>query len=173
MRNFVLAIAAVAALSPLAFAAHAAEVDKRKDVAAVRKKITGVWKLIGTEVQVQDGKTTYPRGQHPSGYIIYTADGHMFVQIQDGAEIRPPAHDGPMTEAEQAQAYRSYTAYYGPYTLNTDEGYVVHHREGSLVPNQSGGEVRRYYEFKGDELILHIPSNNPGQMPSNIFVRVN
>ena len=124
----------------------------------VAKMIVGTWRMVGVETRLVDGSgpATLPRGTSPAGYIIYDSQGRMFVQIMNSDETRPP-RKGPaaMTEKEQAQAYVSYTAYYGRYTVNEEDQSVTHHVEGSVNPRNIGNGMHRFVEVSQDRLSLN------------------
>ena len=48
--------------------------------------IVGTWKVVKYEDQGADGTISYPYGEHPDGYFVYDATGHLSVHI-----MRTPA----------------------------------------------------------------------------------
>jgi hypothetical protein len=130
----------------------------------VARLIVGTWKMAGVETRVVDGSgpVTYPRGKQPSGYIIYDAQGRMYVQIMNSDETRPPRKgEGPLTEKEQAQAFTTYTAYFGRYTVNEEDQSVTHHVEGSVSPRNIGNAMHRFVEVSQDRLSLNTLAKGP------------
>lgn len=130
----------------------------------VGKMIVGTWRMVGVETRVIDGSgaATMPRGKKPSGFIIYDADGRMYVQIMNGDETRPPRKgEGPMTEKEQAQAYTTYTAYFGRFTIDETDQSVTHHVEGSVNPRNIGNGMHRFVEVSKDRLSLNTFARGP------------
>jgi hypothetical protein len=124
----------------------------------VARLIVGTWRMAGVETRMVDGSgpTTFPRGAKPTGYIIYDREGRMYVQIMNSDEVRPPRKgDGPMNEKEQAQAYATYTAYFGRYTINEEDQSVTHHVEGSVNPRNIGNGMHRFVEVSQDRLSLN------------------
>ena len=80
----------------------------------------------------------------------------MYVQIMNSDETRPARKgEGAMTEKEQAQAYGSYTAYYGRYTIDENDQSVIHHVEGSVNPRNIGNGMKRFVEVSQDKLSLN------------------
>ena len=53
--------------------------------------------------------------------------------------------------------YRSYTSYFGPYTVNESENSVVHRIDSSFNSGQVGTEFLRGLEFSGKRLTLKPP----------------
>jgi hypothetical protein len=153
IRAYLVALTCLTVVSPC-FAQGAPKAPRGQ----VGKLIVGTWRMVGAETRVVDGSgpTTLPRGKKPSGFIIYDSQGRMYVQIMNSDETRPPRKgEGPLTEKEQAQAYTSYTAYYGRYTINEDDQSVTHHVEGSVNPRNVGNAMPRFVEVSQDRLSLN------------------
>jgi hypothetical protein len=51
----------------------------------LRQALLGTWRLISFQLEV-DGTLVKPYGDDPLGYLVYTADGHVFVQLATRAE---------------------------------------------------------------------------------------
>jgi hypothetical protein len=81
----------------------------------LRERLVGSWRLISYEVRDGDGELAgYPLGDDAAGYLIYTADGFMSVQVMRRDRPRYQAEGlGDGTEAESADAARCYVAYAG------------------------------------------------------------
>jgi hypothetical protein len=62
------------------------------------------------------------------------------------------------TPEETIAAYRGYTSYFGPYTVNESEQYVVHHLAGAINSGNVGSDFHRDLEFAGKRLILKVPT---------------
>jgi hypothetical protein len=123
------------------------------------EQFIGVYRLVGWEVW-ESGEATYPLGEAPQGMIIYTAGGHMAVQMM--RPDRPAFTSGDRwrsTPGEVQAAYGGYNAYCGHYVVHEAEGYVSHLLESSLYPNRVGMELQRFYEFNGNLLILTTPDS--------------
>jgi hypothetical protein len=118
--------------------------------------VVGTWQLeswVSTETQT--GAVVNVFGAHPTGYLIYTAGGHMSVVLTaDGrANLSGDRYNSP-TE-ERAQAFSSHAAYSGTYTV-TSEG-IMHHVKASSFQNWVGTEQFRYVEVKGDTMTVKTP----------------
>jgi hypothetical protein len=59
-------------------------------------------------------------------------------------------------------AYRSYTSYFGPYTVNESEKFVVHHLAGAINSGMVGTDFQRFFELSGKRLILKPPVTKNG-----------
>jgi len=153
------ALASLAVAAP-GFAQGAPKAPKGQ----VAKLIVGTWRMVGVETRVVDGSgpTTFPRGTKPTGYIIYDAQGRMYVQIMNSDEVRPPRRgEGPMPEHDQARAYATYTAYFGRYTIDEGDQSVTHHVEGSVNPRNIGNGMHRFVEVSHDRLSLNTVAKGP------------
>ena len=58
--------------------------------------------------------------------------------------------------------YRSYTSYFGPYTVNEAGGYVVHHLTAAFNSGVEGTDFQRFLEFSGKRLVLKPPVTKDG-----------
>src|SRR5919199_5315242 len=116
-------------------------------------RLVGTWRLTSWENQDDAGQITFPVGRDARGYIIYTADGYVSVQIMTAQRERFVADDlltG--TTDEKARAAETFIAYGGHYELASDT--VIHHVELSLFPNWVGTRQVRRIEMAGDRLTL-------------------
>ncbi len=119
----------------------------------VKHSLVGTWRLVAWENRDAQGQVTWPVGHAARGYIMYTADGYMSVQIMTAN--RPLfAADDLLTgsSAEKAGAAETYIAYAGRYERRANT--VIHHVELSLFPNWVGTQQERLLEVSGDRLIL-------------------
>ena len=115
--------------------------------------LVGTWRLVSWENRDAQGHVSWPAGHAPRGYIMYTADGYVSVQIMPAN--RPPFAAGDLlggSSAEKAGAAETYTAYAGRYERRGNT--VIHHVEVSLFPNWVGTQQERLLEISGDILTL-------------------
>jgi Lipocalin-like domain len=127
------------------------------NAAELRKKFVGSWRLISI-----DGPNRQPANGKLSGIIMYDNTGHIAVQIVRGDRPAFPNGRAMATDKELAAAYATYTAYYGTYTFEPEHNIVIHHLEGSLSPGQIGQDNIRYFELKGNRLILSVANDGKG-----------
>ncbi len=116
----------------------------------------GTWQLVSCENRDAEGNVSYPFGEDAIGYLIYTADGYMSGTLMRANRTHFAVGDvlGGTIE-EQAMATQTYLAYCGKYEIQTDK--VIHHVEASLFPNWVGLAQARFFEFKGENLVLSTP----------------
>ena len=118
------------------------------------RRFLGFWEIDRIERRTLDG-TELPAEQFAAGYLIYMPSGYMAVHLMR-PDRRP--YEGPRPTALEAHAaMRSYASYFGPFTVNPEEGIVVHHRAGHLDPGSIGVDAPRAFEFRDGQLILRPP----------------
>ncbi|GAB4132513.1 MAG: hypothetical protein Fur0046_02380 [Cyanobacteria bacterium J069] len=124
--------------------------------------LLGTWKLAAIRAIYADGTVDAAAyGPAPVGYITYTAEGHMMVMFAQGD--RPPLRGNPnspfdlaaVPAAELAQAFSSFSAYAGTYTLAGDT--VTHHVAIASIPDRVGLDLVRRVVLADHQLILQTP----------------
>jgi len=128
--------------------------------ASARDALVGTWRLVSFE-DVENGKTVHRYGERPLGLFIYTADGHVAIQIArpDQAACAIPApRDAttlPACTPEQARArLEGYVAYWGTYTVDASAGVVVHHVQSDVRNTYTGTDQPRPFTLNGDRLVI-------------------
>lgn len=120
-------------------------------------KLVGTWKLVSASSTTQSGaRNDTPYGLEPVGYLTYTADGRMSSVISYGG--RKPLSFGRTGAAqieEQAEAFKTFLAYAGRYTLSNDQ--VIHHVEVSSIQNFVNKDQVRAIRFEGECIALVTP----------------
>jgi hypothetical protein len=132
--------------------------------AEIKNKFIGTWRLVKAEAQRPNGEVVPYRYTTGSvGYIMYDTTGHMGVHLMQ--PNRPKFASGDLdkgTPEEIKAAFDGYGAYFGTYEIHEAEGFVIHHVEGSLFPNNVGSDQKRFFEFVDDFLILKPPPRPQG-----------
>jgi hypothetical protein len=125
--------------------------------------IAGVWGLVSYTYNADDGSVLHPLGEQPQGFITYTPTGYMSAQLMRSdrkrfAKVRTtPAQPFTETHEEIVDAYGSFVAYSGQYTIDRERNAVTHHLKVSLYPNWEGTSLTRFFEFEGNLLKLSTP----------------
>lgn len=128
--------------------------------AAVRDQFAGAWSLARNERRDADGELLAPPIEDRLGYIMYDAAGYMGVTIM--RPDRQPYSEGGPTAEESLALTGTYTSYFGPFSVNAEEEYVVHHLKGSLDPRGAGSDYKRFYTFGDNTLTLQPPAREDG-----------
>ena len=118
------------------------------------RQLIGFWKLISFERRNAKGELllSYP-GQ--TGFIVYTASGQVMVHMMQAYRRRNVGASP--TPEETMATYRSYTSYFGPYTVHDSGTYVVHHLAASFNSAPVGTDYQRFVELSGKRLTLKAP----------------
>jgi Lipocalin-like domain len=116
-------------------------------------KLIGTWKLVSASSATKTAqRLESPYGPNPAGVLTYTADGRVTALISYGG--RKALSVGAPLE-EQAEAFNTFLAYAGRYTLSGDK--VTHYVEISSIQNYVGRELVRSVKFEGDQITLVTP----------------
>jgi hypothetical protein len=120
-------------------------------------KLVGTWKLVSASSTTPSGERGQaPYGSSPVGFLTYTEDGRISALISYGGRKRLSvvSVDGgpPALLEEQAEAFRTFLAYAGRYTLRGDQ--ITHHVEISSIQNYVDKDLVRNVKFQGDQIIL-------------------
>ena len=124
------------------------------------RRLSGFYRIESVSRQTSDGESQ-PADQYDTGYIIYAPSGHMAVHLMR-PDRQPYAGDGPTPE-EALMAVETYGSYFGPFSVNEEEGYLVHHRIGNENPEASGTDAQRFYELTDTHLMLRPPAGTDDQ----------
>ncbi len=119
--------------------------------------LVGTWRVLEFADLDKGGKWVYWFGEHPKGYFVYDATGHVHIQIMKVPPLTPfpeaNSDDGkPPTPEHALAAYNAYVAYFGTYTVDTEKHVVTHHVEGSLSPDYTDTDQPRPFKLDGDRL---------------------
>jgi hypothetical protein len=119
-------------------------------------KLVGTWKLVSASSTTSKGEPCDPPyGLSPLGFLTYTADGRVTALISYSGRKPLSGGGGARVQEEQAEAFRTFLAYAGRYSLSADK--VTHHIEISSIQNYVDRDLVRSVKFQGDQLILVTP----------------
>lgn len=117
--------------------------------------LKGTWRLDSFTGTDEEGNVIDIMGDGAKGFICYSGDGWMSVQI-----IKPdrPRYDIPDvaggSEEQTLAAARGLFAYAGRYTVDEENGIVYHHLEFSLIPNWIGSTQKRYINKESEKVLV-------------------
>ena len=115
--------------------------------------LVGTWKLLSASSTTSKGERNgAPYGEGPTGFLTYTDAGRVTSLISYGGRKLLPVG---ATAEQQAEAFNTFLAYTGRYTLNG--GNVTHHIEVSSIQNYVNKDLVRSIQFQGDRIILTTP----------------
>lgn len=118
------------------------------------KWLVGTWELVSFTSTDDKGVVTDAMGPGAKGYLSYSLDGWMSVQLTRAGRkpFAVPDLDGGTPE-QTIEAARSYFAYSGPYSVDEANRIVYHHLHYSLMPNWVGSKQKRYVKTEGDDVL--------------------
>ena len=117
-------------------------------------KLVGTWSLVSASSATSKGdQDETPYGPSPVGFLTYTEDGRVSALISHSGRKSLSVGGGALEE--QAEAFKTFLAYAGRYTLKGDK--VTHHVEVSSIQNYVGRDLVRNVKFQGDQVILVTP----------------
>jgi lipocalin-like protein len=119
--------------------------------------LVGTWKLVSASSKTSTGERSEPPyGPDPAGFLTYTGDGRVSALISYGGRKPLSVGGGALAvQQEQAEAFKTFLAYGGRYTLSGDK--VTHHIEISSIQNYVGKDMVRSVKFHGDQILLITP----------------
>ncbi|MCY4030425.1 MAG: lipocalin-like domain-containing protein [Acidobacteria bacterium] len=118
------------------------------------RRLFGAYRVESISRETTDGEPIEV-DQYETAYIMYAPSGHMSVHLMRPGRM-PYAGDEPTAE-EALATVLSYGSYFGPFSVNEEESYLVHHRIGNEDPGQSGTDAQRFYELTDTHLALRPP----------------
>lgn len=120
-------------------------------------KLIGTWKLVSASSTASTGeRIEAPYGPGPAGFLTYGTDGRMTSLISYGGRKSLSFGGGTRSpQEEQAEAFNTFLAYAGRYTLGDDK--VTHHVEISSIQNYVNKDLVRSIKFDGDRITLITP----------------
>jgi hypothetical protein len=112
----------------------------------IGSQLIGVWSLVSLTEEREGREDTFPLGEKPEGFLIYTADGFISAQL-----MRPGRSDGQEAESD-------YLAYCGSYDVDEEGGTVTHVPIVSLIPSWIRERQIRRIAISGENLTLQTPA---------------
>ena len=139
----------------------------------VREQLVGSWSLTSRVSTLANGEVLPDRGlaATPKGLLIYDRTGHMAAQLsRQGRTVEMIAEE--CNEAakirgtnDTVQTVLGYDAYFGTFTVNEKEGFVVHHVESALFPGDVGKDIKRNFTISGDKLTIKFNTTTADGTP--------
>jgi hypothetical protein len=135
---------------------------------ASENPLLGTWKLKSYVVTADTGEMSTPYGEHPLGYLSYSADGRMQAIGTASGRIAP--RDVALTDEQRGALHETMFAYAGTYALET--GKVTHHVDVSWNEAWNGTDQVRCYEVNGTTLTITARAIDPASGREDRYVVV-
>jgi hypothetical protein len=102
-----------------------------------------------------DGTSVNQFGDNPLGYLVYTPDGHVFVQAaaRERVVLFGPSPGRGQVLLETAEANTPFGFIGDSGTFEVEDGQAIHHVEFNANASAGGRQVRSV-ELNSDRLIL-------------------
>ena len=114
-------------------------------VAADQPSLIGTWQVVSFEaVSPSTGEHEPARGDHPSGYTIFTPEGRMSVLITN------EGRKAPSTNQDRADLFQSMVAYTGTYRVEGNRWFTK--VDVAANPALIGTEQGRSFQLTSDQL---------------------
>src|SRR5512141_130799 len=120
-----------------------------------RERLIGVWELVSIRETLPDGtgRDRPEFGPAPAGLLVYSASGYVSVHFMRRGRSPWREEEAPSAD-ERASALAGYGGYAGTFRVQEEEGFVLHHVDVAAIPNRVGRDLKRFYAFEDDRLIL-------------------
>ena len=107
--------------------------------------LVGTWEVVSFEaVSPTTGAREPARGEHPSGFTIFTPEGRMSVLITNDGR------NAPSTDQDRVDLFQSMVAYTGTYRVEGDKWTT--RVDVAANPALIGTEQERSFQLAGDRL---------------------
>ncbi|GJH30384.1 lipocalin-like domain-containing protein [Caballeronia novacaledonica] len=117
--------------------------------------LLGTWRLKSFVRQVAGTGERYNQlGDHPDGFLTYSADGRMLALFVSGDQPRPRSEP---SDEERIKLHKSMLAYGGSYSVSP--GKVVHHIDIEWDGRRIGTDQVRFYTIDGELLTIKTEPN--------------
>ena len=132
----------------------------------------GSWKLIAADKLLPDGTRVADYGAQPHGMAIFTADGHMMIEVFRDVRIKFSGNDRAKgTFEEYKDASLSSSCSFGIYSVDPATSKVTM-IDRATFPNYDDTTQVRAYELKGDILSWRVPARPDGSIPITVLRRI-
>jgi len=117
--------------------------------------LKGTWKLESFTATDEDGDCVDYMGPDATGFICYSHDGWMSVQIISPGRMKydVATSDGG-TDEQTLSAARGFFAYAGRFAVDEENAIVYHQLEFSLIPNWIGSTQKRYITKESENVLV-------------------
>jgi hypothetical protein len=133
----------------------------------------GSWKLIAADKLLPDGTRVADYGAQPHGMAIFTADGHMMIEVFRDIRIKFAGNDRAKgTFEEYKDASLSSSCLFGTYSVDPATSKVTMKIDRATFPNYDDTTQVRAYELKGDILSWRVPARPDGSIPVTVLRRI-
>jgi Lipocalin-like domain len=117
--------------------------------------LVGVWRIVAFQFEGDDGKRHNIYDEHPTGFLIITAEGRLMALVTAG--------DRPSDGSAEVLLNRM-TAYSGQYRMREDNNFVTK-VDTAWLPSFLGTEQIREFKVEGNVLSAFSPPQEHPRFP--------
>ncbi len=111
--------------------------------------LIGTWRLISYIDTPEGGAPIRAFGERPIGLFVFTADGHVTINVMRN----PPDMATPKDDIDPDACVPAwYCAYFGTYRIDSGQSQLVTRVLGGNIPTFLGTEQTRQFVITGDRL---------------------
>jgi hypothetical protein len=140
---------------------------------SLKEQLIGTWTLVSSDQVRPDGSRLKQFGADPKGINVFDANGRFFIMVASADNSQIASNDLRSAKAEESGALIVESiAYYGTYTVNEAERFIMLHLEASTFPNQIGTDQKRTVtSLTANELKYSAPAAIPGAQVHQVWKR--
>lgn len=110
-----------------------------RDEELITERLAGAWDLVEWSLIRPDGSEVFPLGEQAAGQLVYTVEGHVSAQLVAAGRVPFRSDDWREASSEEAaRAFKEYFGYFGTFSVEAEQGAVIHHVVGGWFPNLEG-----------------------------------
>ena len=129
--------------------------------APVAGALVGTWRLVSYTDTVAREAPIHAFVAEPIGLFIFTADGHVSINIMRN----PPDVTAPTTDPDPDACIPGwYCAYFGTYDVDYKANTWVTHVRGGNIPAYIATDQRRHFSITGDRLVISESDEEGGKI---------
>jgi Lipocalin-like domain len=140
----------------------------------IKEQLVGTWSLVSSDQVMPDGSKLKQFGANPKGINVFDANGRFFLMIAsaDNTKIATKDPSSKTNSEEEGGLIVESISYYGTYTVDEAEKFVLLHLEASTFPNQTGTDQKRTItSLTADELKYSTPAAMSGVQIHQVWKR--
>ena len=120
----------------------------------LKDQLVGTWLVASIYNVLPDGKRLDANGPSPKGIMVFDSGGQFSQIIIDSTVPKYASNNRQKgTSQDFERVARGDIAYYGKYTVNSDQTITLH-VDYSTYPNMDNGDGTREVKINGDEVQL-------------------
>jgi Lipocalin-like domain len=118
--------------------------------------LVGTWDLIAVKSIAADSTVTYPYGEHPAGFLIFSSGGEYALQIYSRNRSKiVSGNKSTATPEENGMMVKGSNAHFGKYKLDAVNKTITYSVESAFFPNWEGQDLKATITLENNILTSH------------------